>query len=197
MEHVSHKTKAFNKTYFETEAFISSSSSNTVIGSKITPKQGPFPADYPLKAVPYPRRDYFRDSSYHYSKFDAELKTNYVYENIPYYNGAFHGEYCSEKKAKANFYTNNNTKRCYSASSTQPSSEDSDLYRKQNKEGVKVVQGGNIIHDSLLSGSGESDDDIGSGGNSHTAKLKRFATSVSNLGPSCKEISLPGFLKDL
>lgn len=196
MEHVSHKTKAFNKTYFETEAFTTSSSSNTVIGSKITPKQGPFPADYPLKAVPYPKRDYLRDSSYHYSKFDAELKSNNVYENIPYYNGAFHGEYRSEKKAKANFY-NNNTKRCYSASSTQPSSEDSDLYRKQNKEGVKVVQGGNIIHDSLLSGSGESDDDIGSGGNSHTAKLKRFATSVSNIGPSCKEISLPGFLKDL
>mmetsp|Transcript_65378 Transcript_65378/g.76050 ORF Transcript_65378/g.76050 Transcript_65378/m.76050 type:complete len:204 (+) Transcript_65378:71-682(+) len=84
--------------------------------------------------------------------------------------------------------------RTYS-SSTQPSENDSESYKK-NFEGFKVVQNGNVILNSLLSDS-ESESQNGessSGSEGSTSKAICFATSLCNIGPSSNKISLPAFL---
>lgn len=120
------------------------------------------------------------------SKTKDKYYTIKTYDNEPY-------SYKGQTKCRdSSNYSHNHYKRCCSTSSTQPSSEDSEVLRR-NVEGYKVVQGGNIIHDSLLSDS-ESDSQ---NEKSQASSPKRFATATSNLGPSSKEISLPSFLKDL
>jgi len=86
--------------------------------------------------------------------------------------------------------------RTYSTSSTQPSENDSESFRKKNFEGFKVVQSGNVILNSLLSDSETESQNEGmsSGSDVSASKVICFATSLCNIGPSSNKISLPEFL---
>ena len=95
----------------------------------------------------------YMDMEYTIAEKSSKAKDRYyTYTTKAYGNEPYNYKVQANCRDSSNCSYHHN-KRCCSTSSTQPSSEDSEVLRRTTAEGFKVVQSGNIIHDSLLSDS--------------------------------------------